>query len=384
MSDYDPNDPSPEKGYTADSIVWQYGVTGQAGTDPGYLRQARSPQRLANGDTLIADPDSTPSRIICVKAGYYRPTEANNGYKAESIRWQYSAGVDGDLKEPNTARYVPSGPLAGTVLVSDAEAETVEAISFDDAKQIVYSLDMARYERPTSTSDRSSPRDAHIGPNGALWIADAGFHRVLEIGNQGTGAAQSAWLDCGQPKMVKAFKRIKIEASTLPSGTGFSLWYSRDGLAFTKAKPDSDRLNFTLPGGVWGTRFAYKVVLTSKDRWVTPVFQGLVIHFMKAKTGGTGGGGGGDRPGGSGNSGQSGVYAYPSTAEGGTGTSGTGTGSGGSAAGPDPGATARDPEAPAPGPAPARWRTPSRCRCSRAGAATRRQCRATRCRARRA
>ncbi len=51
--DYDPS--AADMGYDASSIVWQYGVTGQAGSAPGYLYQARSPQRLENGDTLITD-----------------------------------------------------------------------------------------------------------------------------------------------------------------------------------------------------------------------------------------------------------------------------------------------------------------------------------------
>ena len=332
-SDYDPNDPSPDMGYSADSIVWQYGVTGQAGAGPGHLWQARSPQRLPSGDTLITDPDSdsgrTP-RIICVKAGYYDPAKPDNGYTADSIRWQYVSGVDGPLDDPNTARYVATGPLAGTILVSDAKAQGVEAITFDAAKQTTYSLDTATYERPADldSTDSSSPRDARIGPDGALWIADAGFHRVLEIGNEGMGTAQSQWLDCGYPTMVKAFDRIKISSPAPLTGKNFQFWYGRDGVAFVKAKVSADGKNINLPGGVWGTKFAYKVVLKSDDRWATPVLDSLVIHFMKAKTGTSHVGGGSSKPGGSGNSGQSGSYTYPSTAEGGTGTSGTGTGSG--------------------------------------------------------
>ena len=46
VADYDPGPAAVDMGYTAGSIVWQYGVTGQLGTGPGHLDQARSPQRL--------------------------------------------------------------------------------------------------------------------------------------------------------------------------------------------------------------------------------------------------------------------------------------------------------------------------------------------------
>ncbi len=54
----------------------------------------------------------------------YDPSLPDNGYTAESIVWQYENGVDGRLLDPNTARYVPAGALAGTVLVTDCDWES--------------------------------------------------------------------------------------------------------------------------------------------------------------------------------------------------------------------------------------------------------------------
>ena len=107
--DYDAS--APAMGYTAASIVWQYGVTGVAGSAPGYLNQARSPQRLPNGDTLITD--AAGKRIIEVSTGDYDPSKPANGYTAGSIRWSYVDGADGTLEDPNSARYVASGALKG-------------------------------------------------------------------------------------------------------------------------------------------------------------------------------------------------------------------------------------------------------------------------------
>ncbi|HMK93056.1 MAG TPA: hypothetical protein VK576_08660, partial [Thermoleophilia bacterium] len=61
-SDYDPT--KADDGYTDASIVWQYGMAGAFGTGPGHLIMAHSAQRLANGDTLIADSDEKSDRVI--------------------------------------------------------------------------------------------------------------------------------------------------------------------------------------------------------------------------------------------------------------------------------------------------------------------------------
>ena len=89
---------------------------------------------------------------------------------------------------------------------------------------------------------------------------------------------------------------------------------------------------YDFKAGTHGVTIAYRVTLRTGNAARTPVVDEVIIQATKATTGGDGGGGGGAE-GGAGNSGQSGVYAYPSTAEGGTGTSGTGTGSGSYGAG---------------------------------------------------
>ena len=329
---------APDLGFTAASIVWQFGVTGQGGSDPGYLNQARSPQRLANGDTLITD--AAGQRIIEVRTSDYDPSKPANGFTAASIVWSYVDGVDGPLLDPNTAREIESGPLAGTVVVTDCDAQHVLLID-KATKATEETFDLSTYDRPTyvGSTDSASPRDARVASDGSLWIADAGFGQILQIGNQESGTVTSQWLTCGHAKLVKAFDRLKIEAPALPAEATFALWYALDGKSFKQLRISQDGRNAYFPKGTTGKTFAYRIILSSTDRWTTPVFEGVTIHFAKASTGGSGGGGGG-RSGGSGNSGGTGTYTYPSTVEGGAGGSGTGTGSGTTGAGTGGGASA--------------------------------------------
>jgi hypothetical protein len=319
--DYDPT--LPDAGYDASSIVWQYGVSGEAGTDPGYLMQVRSPQRLDGGRTLVTD--SSSARILLIDDTAFDPTKPANGYTADSILWSYDAS-DGVLEQPTTARYVTSGPLAGCVLITDASEEVdhsvnrVTAVRMDESKETVWSLE---------TGVGSTPRDARIAQDDSMWIAENKSGKALQVGTEGSGRVTSVPLGCGYPKLLKAFDRIKVETPALPAGVGIKLWFSTDGgKSFKALKRSSDGKNYLFPAGAVGKTLVYRAELTSTDRWATPVLDGLVVHFDKAKTGSGKPGGGGNEPGGSGNSGQSGIYTYPSTAQGGTGTSGAGTGSG--------------------------------------------------------
>jgi hypothetical protein len=320
---------APDHGFSADSIVWQYGVTGQPGKDPGYLMFARSPQRLPDGDTLLAD--SANKRILVVRTSDYDPSKPANGYTQDSIVWSYEDGVDGTLLDANTARLVTSGALEGTVIVTDCDLDAQRVLLIDRAtKQVTQTFDMRTLDRPSwaTSSDASSPREARLDAQGALWIADAGFGQILRVGYPSSATVQSDSLGCGKPDMVKAFDRLKVFASDVPAGASFSIQYSVDGgLTFKRPTPEGDGRNFRFAKGTVGRRFIYRLTLTTtRDRWVTPTVDALTIHFTKATTGGDGGGGGGS--GGSKDNG-SGVVVYPSTATaGGTAASGTGTGTG--------------------------------------------------------
>ncbi len=101
-SDYDPADPA--LGYTADSIVWQYGQAGDAGIGTNQLASPRFAQRLANGNTLITDAGDQ------VYAGH-RVIEVTPG---GDIVWQYGVAGEvgrdlGHLDKPAAAQRLANG-----------------------------------------------------------------------------------------------------------------------------------------------------------------------------------------------------------------------------------------------------------------------------------
>ncbi len=317
----------PGHGFTAASIVWQYGVTGESGKEPGYLMFARSPQRLPNGDTLLTD--SVNKRILVVRSSDFDPSKPANGYTQSSIVWSYEDGVDGTLLDPNTARLVTSGALAGTVVVTDCDIDAQSVMFVDYAtKRVEKSVDMRTFERPSwaTSTTASSPRDARLDDKGALWIADSGFGQILRVGYPASATVQSVPLGCGKQNMLKSFDRLKVFASDVPAGTGFSIQYSVDGgVTFKNARATGDGRDFGFPAATVGRRFIYRLTLTTEDQWVTPTVDAVTIHFTKATSGGSGGGGGG---GGARDNG-SGVVTYPSVATtGGAAASGTGGGAG--------------------------------------------------------
>ena len=154
---------APDLGYSAASVVWQYGVTGRFGSAPGYLNQARSPQRLANGDTLITD--AAGRRIICVRSGDFDPSEPDNGYTADSIVWSYVNGVDGPLLDPNTARYIESGTLAGSLVFTDCdwESQRVRIIDYD-TKVTQETFDLSTFARPDYAAGRRRALATRVSP----------------------------------------------------------------------------------------------------------------------------------------------------------------------------------------------------------------------------
>jgi hypothetical protein len=108
-SDYSPTAPS--LGYTADSIVWQYGIAGSSGLGDGQLASPRHAQRLANGDTLITDSGdqvTTGNRVMEVTPA---------GAIARQFGVAGEAGThDGLLDRPSAAQRLSNG---NTVIVEE-------------------------------------------------------------------------------------------------------------------------------------------------------------------------------------------------------------------------------------------------------------------------
>ena len=163
--------------------------------------------------------------------------------------------MDGPLRDPNTARYINSGALAGTVIATDCDIDSQRVLFIDyESKQVDETVDLKTFERPgwATSTDASSPRDARIDADGALWISDAGFGQILRVGHPASATVQSVSLDCGQPSLLKAFTRLKVAAQAAPAGTEFSIAYSVNGVDFKKARLSTDGRNFLFPAGTSG------------------------------------------------------------------------------------------------------------------------------------
>ncbi len=331
--DYDPS--APNDGYTAGSIVWQYGTTGVYGDGVDQLKQVRSPQRLANGDTLIADAEG--QRAIEVRTSDYDPSKPNAGYTAASIVWQYGTGAKGPLSDPNTATRIESGPLKGLTVITDTGDDRI--LWVDASGTVVDEFDTQSFDRPIDAdpSDGSDPRGALYAGDGSLWIPDPGYKRAIRVGNAGSGTVTTAPIDCGQPGARKAFVRLTLKG-TSSSVTSFSVHYRIDAGAWRSCGPLSGGRVFTFPGGATGKAIALQLTLASKDRRLTPALEGFSVEFAKPAVSGARSGGGGSTTGAGANSGgASGTFAYPTL--GGTGGSGSGTGSGGGGYGTGSGAS---------------------------------------------
>lgn len=305
-------------GFTAGSIVWQYGTTGVSGAGVNQLMHPRSPQRLPDGSTLIAD--ALAQRVLVVDTSDYRAGAADNGFTEASILWEYKSEF---LHDPNMATRLADG----TTLIADCgdkdDRVSGKILWITPEKTVAATLDLLTFDPPSGT-DVSEPRSALVDPvDGSLVTSDSTRSRVLRIGNVASATVESLPLDCGKPAMLKSFHRLSWTGWVGPEQS-IVMWYRIDGEDWRRC---SGR-KFDFPKGTAGKRISYRVVLTSANRWSTPVFDGFTLMYDRA-TQGPIGGGGGDKPGGEANSGSDdGVYTYPGLS--GTGTSGGGTGAGSS------------------------------------------------------
>ena len=311
---------APDNGFTEKSIVWQYGTTSVEGTGPDQLDKPHCAQRLASGNVLITDADA--ARVIEVDRA------------TKDIVWQYGvtnepgAGA-GRLEDPNQARRLSDGD---TLIVDTANRRVLRV---SGSKEVDVAYDLTTEGRPpwATKTDSPDPRAAAYTADNLLAVADTQFLQIVLLGYQLSAQATSASLDCGAPGVRKAFAELAWKGDAGPLGTGIAIDYRLDDGKWTPCKGIGASHAYDFPAGTVGKTIAYRVALSTTNHGHTPVLDSIVVQSTRARTGGGGGGGGSATSGGSGNSGESGVYAYPSTAQGGTGTSGAGSGSGGSGSG---------------------------------------------------
>jgi hypothetical protein len=318
---------APDNGFTAGSIVWQYGAPGVSGSGPDQLEKPRSPQRLANGDVFMGDADG--SRFFVVDRA------------SKQIVWQFGntdqpgSGLD-SLRDPTYGVRLADG----STLIADTGNSRVLRVPAGNGTPTVFDMNVLGRPGSATSTDSAEPRAATFAADGSLWVADSAFAQITRLGHAASAQATSTPLACGRAGKKKAFVRLSWSGDASAAGVGVAVDYSLDSGAWRSCTGIGTRRSYDFPAGTVGRSLAYRVTLTTQDAGATPVLDSLAITTTPPSTGGSGGGGGGTTPGG-GNSGGSGTYTYPQTAGGaggsgvgtGSGTSGTGSGSGTSGSG---------------------------------------------------
>ncbi len=154
-------------------IVWQFGETGKPRDKQAGLNRPRGVQRLANGNTLIADQGNT--RVFELTPG-------------GEIVWSYE-GVD-----RLTGPYHASKLENGNVLITDWAAHQVIEVS--PAGEVVWHFGVRKTTGEDATH-LSYPESASRLSNGNTLIADTRNDRVVEISPEG----EMVWVFSGRKEI---------------------------------------------------------------------------------------------------------------------------------------------------------------------------------------
>jgi outer membrane protein assembly factor BamB len=144
-------------------VVWQYGTTGMTGAGPNQLSNPNSAERLANGNTLIADENN--NRVIEVDS-------------AGKLQWQYGSPMD--MTTLNGAAYASRLPN-GNTLITDSNNNRIVEVSA--AKAVVWSF--VTSGRPGSAMTPNPTRAVRLA-NGNTLISDQNNHQVLAVDGKGS------------------------------------------------------------------------------------------------------------------------------------------------------------------------------------------------------
>jgi outer membrane protein assembly factor BamB len=145
------------------SIVWQYGTTGTTGSGTNQLNNPNSAERLANGNTVIADEAN--NRVI----------EVTN---AGTIAWQYPQTPDPNLL--NGAGFASRLPNGNTLI---ADSGNSRAIEVTPTGTVAWS-----YVTNLRTGSNQAPLPSHAVrlANGDTLISDQVNEQVIEVNQSGS------------------------------------------------------------------------------------------------------------------------------------------------------------------------------------------------------
>jgi hypothetical protein len=308
---------APDHGFTEESIVWSYGTPGTAGSGSGQLDKPHGVDRLANGNILVADEDA--QRVTEID---WDTREIVWQY---GVTGQAGGGA-GLLDEPNAARRLGDGDT----LIADSGNQRVLRVSADGTIDQVYDMRSLGRPSWVSDNDPASPRQAVYTTDGLLAVADSLMQQIVLVGHEGSGQASSTPLDCGQRGEKKAFVSLTWQGDTGPSGTKVAFDYRLDGGPWHRCAFKAGLRRFDFPAGSVGKTIAYRTTLSTTDYGHTPTLDSIVIQSTKATTGGGGGGGGGPGGSGNSGQGGTYTYPATAQGGAGASGTGTGSGSSGS------------------------------------------------------
>lgn len=246
-SDYDAA--APLFGFTAASIVWQYGVAGEYAEDhayqEGYLDWPRTALRLPSGNTLIADQEreGAGGRVIEVTPDKH-------------VVWSYGAPgqvgrAEGQLLEPTAAVRMPDGTTA--ISHGKLEAQVVFVDAHGDRVRVFPGVGAGE------ETGMSEIRSLALSATNSLVLADEGHDRLVEIGYVPTAKATSSQIDCGLPGVTKNLTALTWRGA-VPAGTAVALFCSVDDGPWLGVPQGG-----ALPAGTRGVYLRYRAVLTTGD-----------------------------------------------------------------------------------------------------------------------
>jgi len=196
---------------------------------------------------MVIDYSSSPFALYVSDTGNNRVL----GWR-DSVRFRNGDPADFVIGQPNLRTGVPNVDTAGSASPSSTSLFGPEGLAIDPSNGNLYVADsgnnrVLRFSRPVNQSGRiapdavlgqadftssvsaavngaslNGPAGLALGPNGDLFVADAGNNRVLEFAaNAGTGA--SAIRVFGQPSMTSAVRPSQVSAQTLANPVGLAV-----------------------------------------------------------------------------------------------------------------------------------------------------------------
>jgi hypothetical protein len=325
-----------ESGFTASSILWQYGTTGVSGTAAGELARPSSVQWLtlgsAAGNALICDREA--GRVIEVRASDYQDDVGDHGFSDASVVWQCLGSGGSD--RPSAAAGVYGGDAI--VWICDTSSGHVSALATGSAAGTPTGHEVIADYGPGAagfSGTLSAPCALSLTGEGGVAVADPGESRIAVLGTKLQGAtATSRPLTCDRAGR-KRFVSITCSFADIPHSS-LGIMYQVDGAGWkTLTRPylsgtpggtgAEKTITFPLPPKTAGATISYLLSLGQGQRALGPLLASLAIKYVPAgpASGSGGGGEGGDNKGSNG----SGTYSYPDSG------GGSGQGSGGGAGG---------------------------------------------------